>query len=83
MIAVADLISDEAYVKLDALQGQASAPESDPANEYDKATVLNASIKAWSYGEKLNAENIDGMSETTATWAFRMALFISLLAGGG
>ena len=83
VIAVAGEIPSEVYEKMSGLQGRDEVPDLDPADSYDKAFVLNASIKAWSYGEKLNAENVGDMSETTASWALHMALFISLSAGGG
>ena len=35
-----------------------------------KASVLNASIRAWSYDAPVNAENIAALDDVTADWAF-------------
>lgn len=48
--------------------------EDDPTLPYDKAFVLNASIKAWSYSAPVSPENIAALDDETAEWAFGVAI---------
>ena len=57
-----------------------SEVEDDPTLPFDKAFVLNASIKAWSYLDKelnkipVTRDNIAALDEQTAEWAFGVAI---------
>lgn len=51
--------------------GATEAALRDPANRYDRATLLQAGIVRWSYREKCNPANIDALDPMTAEWAFR------------
>lgn len=56
---------------IQSLQGQAQgAAEMDPGDSLDKASVLNAGIKNWSYDDPVSPENIARLDEPTAQWAF-------------
>lgn len=47
----------------------ATQTSADPLTKYDQAAVLKAGIAAWSYPEKVTAENIDALDAETARWA--------------
>ena len=48
--------------------------ESDLTIPFDKAFVLNASIKKWSYEAPVNQKNIAALDDQTAEWAFGVAI---------
>ena len=48
--------------------------EDDPVLPFDKAFVLNASIKKWSYDAPVNQKNIAALDDQTAEWAFGVAV---------
>lgn len=49
---------------------EAEAPRRSTPADYDAATVLRLGIAGWSYPDKVTAQNIDGLDEETAEWAF-------------
>lgn len=51
--------------------------ERDPLIGYDLTTVLHKGIKAWSYPEKLNPENIDELDDETAQFIGREIVKLS------
>lgn len=50
----------------------------EPTELYDTATVLNASITAWSYDAEVTPENIESLDEATSTWAHKVAMGLSI-----
>ena len=77
-IAVAGEIPPEVYERMGRIQERAEVPDPEPTEQYDKASVLAASITGWSYDDDLNPENIAALDEETSNWALRMALGRSL-----
>jgi hypothetical protein len=54
--------------------GEVLATETDPLNDYDRATLLKASVKEWSYDAPVNAETLADLDDVTAEWASREIL---------
>ena len=77
-IAVVGEIPVEVYERMGSIQEKGEVPDLEPAEQYDKATVLGAAITEWSYDEDLAPENIDVLDEETSDWAFRTALGFSV-----
>ena len=50
--------------------GQPVDVDADPAVTYDRGTVLQAGLVAWSYSEEPTPEEIDGLDEATVAWLF-------------
>jgi len=50
-------------------QGDDQEKKAKAGTDYDRATILQKGIKAWSYDAEVNAENIDDLDEQTAEWA--------------
>lgn len=57
--------------------GERPAANADPANTYDRATVLQSGIVSWSYSDKPKSEEIDGLDEVTVDWLFREIIAFS------
>lgn len=57
--------------------GERPDPNADPANTYDRATVLQSGLVSWSYSEEPKPEEIDGLDEATADWLFREIIAFS------
>ena len=71
-----DKAQEEAKTLAAASTGEDSGD--DPETSYDKAVVLNASIKAWSYDAPVSPKNIDALDDQTAEWAFVTAIAMNL-----
>ena len=51
--------------------GRRERRRQEPADQYDKGTVLEGGIVAWSYDAEVNEQNIGLLDAITADWAFR------------
>lgn len=58
---------------LEALSGGSAAKNanSDPAAAYDRATLLELGVAAWSYDEPVSAETLSRLDGETSAWAAR------------
>jgi hypothetical protein len=54
--------------------------QADPLNTYDRATVLQKGIKAWTYEEAVTPETIDDLSDEAADFLARAILELTLPA---
>ena len=61
----------DAVRALGEMREELKAAKEEQGNTYDKRTVLNAGIVAWTYPENVNPENIGLLDEETAEWAFQ------------
>jgi hypothetical protein len=65
-----ELLRDLQTINRDQVQEEAQVQTAtDPVAKYDQATILKYGITAWSYPEKLNADNLDNLDAATAAWA--------------
>ena len=72
-----DLASDASFARIKRMGAEmikalrsSAIPPPDNVESYDRAYVLNAGIVKWSYEDDVNKENIDGLDEATAAWAY-------------
>ena len=54
--------------------GGARASQEDSTDDYDKATILEKGIVAWSYDADVTPHNIAALDEETAEWAFQLII---------
>lgn len=57
--------------------GERVAIDADPANTYDRGTILQSGVVSWSYSKEPKPEEIDGLDETTADWLFHEIIAFS------
>ncbi|MCH7630626.1 MAG: hypothetical protein IIC07_01880, partial [Proteobacteria bacterium] len=66
-------LAERSWLEMALPQPEEEEEESDPTIPFDKAFVLNAAIKRWSYDAPVSSKNIDALDDATAEWAFSVA----------